>query len=140
MSNGPEPTIAVVDLETTGLSPGRHDRVIEIGIVIGTPSGTVIREYETLINPRRDIGPTRIHGITSGELIHAPSFDAIAGDIGVMLSKSQVIAGHNVSFDWQFLIKEYSRLELELPRIPLLCTCRLSGMGSLAVTVHPSMG
>ena len=60
------PSIAVVDVETTGLFPSRHDRIIEIGIVVIRPDGDVSVEFESLVNPKRDIGPTSVHGLTSG--------------------------------------------------------------------------
>lgn len=53
--------IAVIDVETTGLSPWRHDRVVEIAIVVMSPNGMIETEYETLVNPNRDIGPSSIH-------------------------------------------------------------------------------
>lgn len=36
--------IAVIDVETTGLSPWRHDRVVEIAIVVISPDGMVQTE------------------------------------------------------------------------------------------------
>ena len=50
---------AVIDFETTGLWPARHDRVIEVGIVQVSPSGEIEGEYETVVNPGRDLGPTQ---------------------------------------------------------------------------------
>ena len=32
---------AVVDLETTGLFPGGHDRIVEVGVVLVSPDGEV---------------------------------------------------------------------------------------------------
>ena len=58
-----EGPIAVVDLETTGLWPQRSDRIIEIAVVRMNPDGTIHSEFETLVNPKRDLGPTYIHGI-----------------------------------------------------------------------------
>ena len=40
---------AVVDFETTGLSPAKGDRAIEIGLVHVAPDGTLEDEHETLI-------------------------------------------------------------------------------------------
>ena len=74
------PRFSVIDVETTGLFPWRHDRIIEIAVVVMSPKGAVECEYETLINPERDIGPSRIHGITAGEVLRAPRFVDIAGD------------------------------------------------------------
>ena len=64
--------IAVVDVETTGLSPWRHDRIVEIAVVLLSPDGEIEDEYESLVNPGRDVGPTSIHGISASDLIDAP--------------------------------------------------------------------
>lgn len=127
----PKDKIAVLDVETTGLSPWRHDRIVEIGIVVIDADGSTVSEYETLINPARDIGPSCIHQICSADVLHAPIFADVAGDVLEMLSTCNVIAGHNVSFDKNFLVKEYERLGVSLPDVPLLCTCRLFGRASL---------
>ncbi|MFN7840491.1 MAG: exonuclease domain-containing protein [Pirellula sp.] len=123
--------IAVIDFETTGLSPWRHDRVVEIGIVVMDRAGSTQLEYETLVNPLRDIGASGIHGISSEEVLKAPSFSDIAGDVLEILADCSIVAGHNVSFDRNFLIKEYDRLGVSLPDIPTLCTCSLQGRSSL---------
>lgn len=124
--------IAVIDLETTGLSPWRHDRVVEIAIVLMSPDGRVYKEYETLVNPNRDLGPTQIHKISASDVLRAPSFADIAGDVLDILANADVIAGHNVTFDQNFLVKEYEQIGLAFPTIPLLCTCRLFGRNNLA--------
>ncbi|HUF60665.1 MAG TPA: exonuclease domain-containing protein [Verrucomicrobiales bacterium] len=123
--------IAVIDLETTGLSPWRHNRVVEIGIVVISPDGTVHTEYETLVNPNRDVGPSCIHQISAADVLQAPIFADVAGDVLEILASANAVAGHNVSFDKNFLVKEYERIGVALPAIPLLCTCRLFGRGSL---------
>ncbi|MFO0261915.1 MAG: exonuclease domain-containing protein, partial [Planctomycetota bacterium] len=61
--------IAVIDVETTGLSPWRHYRIVELAVVVVTPDGVVQQEYETLVNPERDMGPTRIHRIAAGDVV-----------------------------------------------------------------------
>lgn len=127
----PADKIAVIDVETTGLSPWRHDRIVEIGIVVMNADGTIDAEYETLVNPTRDIGPSCIHQISAADVLRAPIFADVAGDVLEMLSDCTIIAGHNVSFDRNFLVKEYERLGVTLPDLPLLCTCRLFGRASL---------
>jgi DNA polymerase-3 subunit epsilon len=127
----PKEKIAVLDVETTGLSPWRHDRIVEIGIVVMDADGTIETEYETLVNPTRDIGPSYIHQICSADVMQAPTFADVAGDVLKMLSACTIIAGHNVSFDRNFLVREYDRLGFTLPDFPLLCTCRLFGRASL---------
>src|SRR5262245_8123668 len=54
---------AVVDVETTGPLPERYDRIIEIAVLRTDHQGRVIDEYCSLVNPNRDVGSTRIHGI-----------------------------------------------------------------------------
>lgn len=124
--------IAVIDVETTGLSPWRYDRVVEIAVVVMSPDGSIEFEYETLVNPNRDIGASSIHRICSKDILRAPTFAEVAGDVLEILSECSVIAGHNVSFDKNFLVKEYERLGVTLPELPLLCTCRLFGRASLS--------
>jgi len=118
--------IAVLDTETTGIYPGGHDRIIEIALLRFRPdTGQVEDEYATLINPKRDIGRADIHGIAAGDLLHAPEFGDVAGDIGHRLHGA-ILAGHNVRFDLGFLRAEYGRLGLELPQFPTLCTLHLA--------------
>lgn len=128
----PADRIAVVDVETTGLSPWRHDRIVEIAIVLVSPDGEAHDEYETLVNPDRDLGPTHIHQISASDVLSAPSFADVAGDVLAVLSQGAAIAGHNVSFDMNFLIKEYERLGVVFPKVQLLCTMHQLGRGSLA--------
>lgn len=127
-----DPHIAVVDVETTGLSPWRHDRIVEIAVVLISPEGDVREEYATLLNPGRDVGPTRIHGITASDVVDAPRFGEIVGDVVEVLRKAQVLAGHNIGFDRNFLISEFKRIPAQFPEVPLLCTCTQLGCQSLA--------
>ena len=126
--------IAVVDVETTGLSPWRHDRIVEIAVVLLGPDGDIRDEYETLVNPGRDVGPTSIHGISASDLIDAPPFAEIAGDVVALLRRAGVLAGHNISFDRNFLIGEFERLPAPFPEPPLFCTCMQLGRQNLAAS------
>lgn len=128
--------IAVIDVETTGLSPWRHDRVVEIAIVVMSPDGTIETEYETLVNPNRDIGPSSIHHICAADVLRAPTFADVAGDVLELLASASAVAGHNVSFDKNFLVKEFERLGVSIPTVPLLCTCQLFGRNSLLACCH----
>ena len=123
--------IAVLDVETTGLSPWRNDRLVEIAIVELSSEGEVLAEYDTLVNPERDLGPTQIHRIAAGDVLRAPTFDKIAGDVLEILARAGAVAGHNISFDKNFLIKEYDRLGVSIPDFPAICTCNIFGRASL---------
>jgi DNA polymerase-3 subunit epsilon len=113
--------IAVIDTETTGLYLG-VDRVIEVGVVLMEQDGNIVKTYDTLINPHRDLGPTHIHNISAAEILLAPTFDKIAGDLLGILSQASIIAGHNVLFDIRGLNKEYERLGVKFDMSNYLCT------------------
>jgi len=123
--------IAVIDVETTGLFPFRHDRVVEVAAVIVRDDGHVEREFVSLVNPARDIGPSSSHGLTSEDVLHAPRFEEIAALLLNMLRGTVAIAAHNVRFDRQFLESEFSRLECQFPDCFSLCTMQLAGGGKL---------
>lgn len=126
-----EKLVAVIDVETTGLFPFRHDRVIEVAAVVIREDGSVEREFESLINPKRDIGPSRIHGLKSDDVLNAPVFAEIAGHLLHTLQGTVAIAAHNVRFDQQFLETEFNRIGYKLPEYYQVCTMQLAGGGSL---------
>lgn len=120
----PTAPFAVVDVETTGLSPA-SDRVIEIAVVRCAPDGTIVDEWSTLVDPGRDPGPTHVHGITAGDLVGAPPFPAIADELLARLD-GHVVTAHNLSFDESFLSSELRAASLDLPAAPSLCTLELA--------------
>ena len=105
---------AVIDVETTGLRPSWHDRIAEIAVVQVDPTGRVEGSWATLVNPKRDLGPQHIHGITAAEARRAPTFDQIAGHLTRLLCGRTLVA-HNLAFDAMFLTAEYRRLGSEIP-------------------------
>ena len=118
------PLFAVVDFETTGFSPLVGDRIVEIGIVRIGGDGSTVDEYDTLINPMRDIGPTDRHGITQEDVAHAPTFAEALGDVLSRLA-GVIFVGHNARFDRDFLAAELTSAGIFLPAIPSLCTLKL---------------
>jgi DNA polymerase-3 subunit epsilon len=124
--------LAVVDVETTGLNPWRYDRVIELAGVVLDDSGQVVREFNTLVNPERDLGPVEIHGIEAGDIRQAPRFHEVAGNWLDFMDGVGALAAHNVRFDRSFLQIEFDRMNLEFPPLPEFCTLRLAGGGALA--------
>jgi DNA polymerase III epsilon subunit-like protein len=97
------PGFAVLDFETTGLFPGGHDRVVEVAVVHVDDVGRVTGQWETLVNPQRDLGAQHIHGIRSADILEAPTFAAIAPHL-VDLLGGRVLVAHNASFDVRFLL------------------------------------
>lgn len=102
---------AVLDVETTGLRS--TDRIVEAAVVVLDGNLTTIDEFDTLIDPRRDIGPTGIHGITAGMVTTAPGFDEVAGAIAGRIAGCILVA-HNLPFDVRMLALEFERLGSEL--------------------------
>ncbi|MFC4585714.1 exonuclease domain-containing protein [Sphaerisporangium corydalis] len=98
---------AVLDLETTGLRPSWHDRIVEVGIVHLDPSGEPTGEWGTLVNPERDLGPRHIHGIDAADIRHAPRFAEIAGTLTGLL-RGRALVAHNLRFDLGFLRHEFA--------------------------------
>jgi len=118
---------AVFDIETTGLSAAHHHRILEIGVTLVDDAGSVVYEWETLVNPERDVGATDIHGITAADVYNAPTFREIAGEVESLL-RGRVPVAHNLSFDAPFLAFEFQRLGYTVPLAPSsgLCTMRLA--------------
>lgn len=123
--------IAIIDVETTGLFPLRHDRIVEVAAIVMHSDGRIVREFVSLVNPDRDIGRTEIHGLTAEDVIHAPQFGEIAGLLVEFLQGTVALAGHNVRFDCQFIESEFSRIGLALPSCFTICTMQLAGGGRL---------
>lgn len=105
---------AVIDLETTGFSPARGDRILEVGVVLLDDSGLIEREWTTLVNPQRDVGATHVHGIRAGDVVDAPLFGDVASHLVSMLSGRSLVA-HNQEFDLRFLRAEFATHGFPLP-------------------------
>lgn len=115
----------VIDVETTGLYPGGHDRIVEVATVKFSEHRDITDSYATLVNPRRDVGPTHVHGIRARDVVDAPTFEEIAGDV-IARIEHVIVAAHNIRFDLGFLAAELARIGYQLPEVPTLCTLHLS--------------
>ncbi len=116
--------LAIVDVETTGISPMR-DRVIELGVVL-VDGNKMVDMWSSLVNPGRSISPviTSITGIEQEDLVDAPRFDVVVEELEERLS-GRVMVAHNARFDYGFLRSEFRRVGKDLI-VPQLCTVRLS--------------
>jgi DNA polymerase III epsilon subunit family exonuclease len=101
---------AVLDVETTGLSPAQGDRVVEIAVVILDEQFRVVHMFDSLVNPQRSIPPhvTQIHGISNQAVRSAPTFADLLPDLMGCLSETTHLVAHNISFDLGFLRSELS--------------------------------
>ena len=117
----------VFDLETTGLNPKKSDRIVEIGVVHVSREGEMTEQWQTLLNPERDLGPTRIHGIRGADVRDAPRFSGVADELRELFDNRTIVA-HNASFDTRFLVAEWERAGLIDDSdwgISALCTMQL---------------
>lgn len=117
-------SFAVVDVETSGLSPGRH-RVLSVAALLLDPSGAVVREFHSLVDPGEDPGPVHVHGLTREILRGAPDFGAVRERLAEVLA-GRVLVAHNARFDHGFLAAEFRRTGARLPVARRMCTVALA--------------
>lgn len=114
---------AVLDLETTGLSP-RESNVVEIAIVELDEHGDITKEWTSLVNPpfHGELGATHIHGITREMVSGAPTMLQLADEIIEQL-RDHIIVGHVVEFDLAHIIGEFERIGRPLPNVRAVSLC-----------------
>ncbi len=124
-----ETPISIIDLETTGLSEG-IDKIVELAVVRCEPGKSPELVLDTLVNPRRAVAATEIHGISDSDVANAPLFSEIAHDVADALADS-VVCAYNVYFDIRFLRSElqYSGVHSDPPHFCLMYMRPLLGMG-----------
>jgi len=123
---------AVIDTETTGF--GKTDRIIEIGIIL-VDGNEIVQEWETLVNPERDISNSNIHGINSNAVSLAPTFEEIADEVSAFLD-SRILVAHNLPFDQRMLQMEMDRLQKTIDFGFGFCTLKATGMKLDAACEH----
>jgi len=98
----------VLDTETTGLSPNKGDRIVEVGCVELIDRKLTGRHFHYYINPERDIPDevVAIHGIDNEKVKDAPKFRDIAVELWAWLEGAELVI-HNAAFDMGFLNREY---------------------------------
>ncbi|MGM9928180.1 MAG: ATP-dependent DNA helicase DinG [Bacillus sp. (in: firmicutes)] len=96
----------VVDLETTGNSVKKGDKIIQFAAVV-VENNQIVDEFSTFINPKQHLTPfiEELTGINDEQLQHAPTFSEVAPAIVEYLQDACFVA-HNVLFDLSFLQDE----------------------------------
>lgn len=116
---------AVLDLETAGLRPGR-DGIVEAAVVRVTGDGREVGRWSTLVKPRhRHVGLSCLHGIHADDVVDAPVFRDVAGDLFKALNGA-VLVCHNIRFDWRFVVRETLDSGLVPPDLLRVCSLRLA--------------
>ncbi|MEK4532943.1 3'-5' exonuclease [Solibacillus sp. FSL K6-1554] len=118
------PEYVVVDIETTGGSAARGDKIVEIA-ALKIRHGETVDLFHRFVNPEKPIKNSHIHGITNERVkdeqtifpvIHA--FKAFLGDLPIV--------SHHIGFDWySFLALEFFRNGIR-PTNPAACTVLLA--------------
>lgn len=92
----------VLDIETTGLDYKR-EKIIEFAAV-KLVNNVITEEYETLVNPDREIKASsiKIHNITPDMVENSPKIEEVMPAI-LDFIKDYPIVGHNVIFDYSFI-------------------------------------
>ncbi|MGB3484163.1 MAG: exonuclease domain-containing protein [Mycobacterium sp.] len=121
---GRDGRVAVIDVETTGVY--NTDRIVEIAVLTIDCDGRVHDEFETLVHPMRDVGPTWIHGVDAGMLRGAPTFADVAHHVASRLDGA-VIVGHNVRFDMRMIGNELQVAGIDIDWGGALDTLRATG-------------
>lgn len=121
------PPIAVIDFETTGLSPAQGDRATEVAIVLleGTQ---VVGRFQSLMNAGVRISPfiEDYTGITNEMIQDAPPAADVMAQAARFVQDAPLVA-HNASFDQRFWAAELAHLGPDAPTTPpFACTLLLS--------------
>ncbi len=120
-----EVAFTVVDLETTGATPG-FAKITEIGAV-RLEGGREVGTFSALVNPGIRIPEmiTGITGIDDAAVADAPPIDVVLPRF-VGFSADSVLVAHNAHFDLGFLDYELGRLQRRTFPRPALDTLRLA--------------
>lgn len=118
-------TVAVVDFETTGLSPDWGDRATEIAVAL-VRDGRIVDRYQSLMNAGRRIPPelVALTGITNDMVATAPAAAKVMREAARFVGKHPLVA-HNASFDRRFWQAELGHLGMSADQT-FACTMLVS--------------
>lgn len=118
-------TVAVIDFETTGISPGQGARATEVAIVL-LQEGRVVDRYQSLMNAGVRIPSfiTQLTGISDAMIAQAPPADQVMREAARFAGDAPMVA-HNAAFDRKFWIAELTRAGQPASQ-PYACTMLLA--------------
>lgn len=117
---------AIVDIEATGASIGKNERMIQFACVL-VKNGEVVETFDSFVNPSRKVSKLirDLTGISLKDLATAPYFEDIAQLIHRLLEDTIFVA-HNVGFDYAFLNECFERIGMPKLSIPAIDTVELA--------------
>jgi DNA polymerase-3 subunit epsilon len=106
-------TVAVIDFETTGMSPGMGSRATEVAAVL-VQGGTIVGRYRSLMNSGAWVPPfiERLTGISNRMLQDAPPAEHVMREV-VRFTAGCPLVAHNAAFDRGFWHAEAARAGCE---------------------------
>lgn len=110
----PPPTVAVFDLETTGLDLD-NDRIVTAYLGVVDPDGTVRSAERWLVNPGVHIPAeaTKVHGFTDERVVHGVSpvqaVREIVEHLEDLIDAGYPVVAFNASYDFTILHREAFR-------------------------------
>jgi len=115
-------TIAVLDLETSSLSPAQG-RAVEVAIGL-FKGGEMLTSFSTILK-----GPIEARSLKNGvpeeALPDAPTFSNIAPIVRGIVDEAQFLLGQNIGFDQAWVVAESKRCGVEIALPPAIDTIAL---------------
>ncbi len=117
--------VAVIDFETTGISPEQGARATEVAIVL-VQEGRIVDRFQSLMNAGVAIPSfiTQLTGISNAMVRAAPEAGAVIREAARFVGQAPMVA-HNAAFDRKFWRAELAREGLPADQ-PFACTLLLS--------------
>ena len=103
-------TIAVIDFETTGMSPRMGARATEVAVAL-VRDGRIVDRYQSLMNTGAWVPPfiEQLTGITNRMLDEAPPAHQVMREAAEFVGDAPLVA-HNAAFDRGFWLAELARV------------------------------
>jgi DNA polymerase-3 subunit epsilon len=123
----PMPAIAVIDFETTGMSPAQGARATEIAAVL-VEDGQVVGRFQSLMHSGAWVPPfiEQLTGISNAMLRNAPPARAVMHEL-MHFTRGCPLVAHNAAFDRGFWLAEAERAGCDPdPAHEFACTLLLS--------------
>lgn len=122
-------TFTVFDTETTGMSPDKGARLLEIGAVKVKPGLVVDLQdtFCTLINPQSSIpyNAYAVHGINTAMVADKPVIKDVLPEF-FSFTEDTVIAAHNARFDCSFVSHHCAECCMDNPLKKVIDTVKLA--------------
>jgi DNA polymerase-3 subunit epsilon len=108
-----EETVAVIDFETTGMSPGMGSRATEIAAVL-VCGGQIVGRFQSLMNSGAWVPPfiEQFTGISNAMLAQAPPARAVMREV-LQFTRGCPLVAHNAAFDRGFWLAETEHAQAE---------------------------